>query len=176
MRWLFVVPIVVLGVVLAGLGFGLTRNPRTLPSALVGKPAPEFDLPPVLQDRARFKTGDLKGAPALVNVWASWCVPCRTEHPLLMQLARETTIFGINIRDKPDDARRFLTDLGNPYAGIGADQAGRTAIEWGVYGVPETFVTDAEGRVRYRHVGLLTDRVVDETIRPLLRQLKPKRD
>lgn len=172
MRWLYIVPIVVLVAVLAGLGFGLSRNPRTLPSVLVGKPVPEFDLPPVLLDRPGFKTSDLRKAPALVNVWASWCVPCRTEHPLLMRISGEATIYGINIKDKPEDAARFLIELGNPYTGIGADQSGRTAIDWGVYGVPETFVVDAKGRVRYRHVGPLTDRVVDDTIRPLLGRLK----
>lgn len=89
-----------------------------------------------------------------------------------MRLAQETRIYGINIKDKPSDARRFLDELGNPYTGVGADQSGRTAIDWGVYGVPETFVTDADGRIRFRHVGPLTGRVIDETIRPLLRKLR----
>lgn len=171
MRWMFVAPLCVLAIVLAGLGYGLTRNPRALPSVLVDKQAPTFELPPVVPDRPGFKTSDLKVSPALVNVWASWCVPCRAEHPLLMRLAQETRIYGINIKDKPSDAQRFLDELGNPYAGIGADQSGRTAIDWGVYGVPETFVTDADGRIRFRHVGPLTDRVIDEAIRPLLVKL-----
>lgn len=173
MRWIFLVPIVLLGVVLAGLGFGLSRSPDILPSALLDKPAPDFNLAPVLPDRPGFRTSDLRGMPAPVNVWASWCTPCRVEHPLLMKLTEEAVIFGINIRDQPEAAQRFLAELGNPYKGVGADPTGRTAIEWGVYGVPETFVIDAEGRIRYRHVGPLTDVVIADVIRPLLRRLQP---
>jgi len=150
---------------------GLTRDPGTLPSALLNKPAPEFALPPLNPDKPGLATADLKGAPVLVNVWASWCVPCRAEHPILIRLAREVPVLGFNYKDKTEDARRFLAELGDPYAKIGTDPTGRAAIDWGVYGVPETFVVDAEGRIRHRHVGPLTDRVVAETIRPLLKSL-----
>lgn len=171
MRWLFFVPLALFAVVAGYFAFGLTRDPSTLPSALIDKPAPDFALPPLLPDKPGLASADLKGAPALVNVWASWCVPCRAEHPVLMGLGREVPVFGINYKDKPEDARRFLTELGDPYRRIGADPSGRVAIDWGVYGVPETYLVDAGGRVRYRHVGPLTEKVVAETIRPMIRSM-----
>lgn len=171
MRWLFFAPLALFAVVAGYFAFGLTRDPSTLPSALIDKPAPDFALPPLLPDKPGLASADLKGAPALVNVWASWCVPCRAEHPVLMGLGREVPVFGINYKDKPEDARRFLTELGDPYRRIGADPSGRVAIDWGVYGVPETYLVDAGGRVRYRHVGPLTEKVVAETIRPMIRSM-----
>lgn len=171
MRWLFFVPLALFAVVAGYFAFGLTRDPSTLPSALIDKPAPDFALPPLLPDKPGLASADLKGAPALVNVWASWCVPCRAEHPVLMGLGREVPVFGINYKDKPEDARRFLAELGDPYRRIGADPSGRVAIDWGVYGVPETYLVDAGGRVRYRHVGPLTEKVVAETIRPMIRSM-----
>jgi len=109
----------------------------------------------------------------LVNVFASWCPPCHAEHPLLMQLAQEgVVIYGINVKDKPAAAKAFLDKLGNPYARIGADTTGRASIDWGVYGYPETFVVDKEGRVRYRHVGQITPQQLDTVIRPLLAKLQ----
>ena len=171
MRWVFLAPFALFAVVAGYFAVGLTRDPGTLPSALIDKPAPDFALPPLLADKPGLATADLKGAPVLVNVWASWCVPCRAEHPVLTRLSREVPIFGLNYKDKPDDARRFLVELGDPYRRIGADPSGRTAIDWGVYGVPETYVVDADGRIRHRHVGPLTERAVAETIRPLLKSL-----
>ncbi|MBM3533664.1 MAG: DsbE family thiol:disulfide interchange protein [Alphaproteobacteria bacterium] len=171
MRWLYLAPIAIFAVVAGYLAVGLTRNPGTLPSALLDKPVPEFALPPLVPEKTGLASADLKGAPVLVNVWASWCVPCRAEHPILIRLAREVPIFGFNYKDKPEDAKRFLAELGDPYAKIGTDPSGRVGIDWGVYGVPETFVVDAEGRIRHRHVGPLTDRAVAETIRPLLKSL-----
>ena len=171
MRWVFLAPLALFAVVAGYLAVGLTRDPGTLPSALLDKPAPAFALPPLLDGKPGLASSDLKGAPVLVNVWASWCVPCRAEHPVLTRLAREVPVFGLNYKDKADDARRFLVELGDPYQRIGTDLSGRTAIDWGVYGVPETFVVDAEGRIRHRHVGPLTDKVVTETIRPLLKSL-----
>ena len=171
MRWVFLAPLALFAVVAGYLAVGLTRDPGTLPSALLDKPAPAVALPPLLDGKPGLASSDLKGAPVLVNVWASWCVPCRAEHPVLTRLAREVPVFGLNYKDKADDARRFLVELGDPYQRIGTDLSGRTAIDWGVYGVPETFVVDAEGRIRHRHVGPLTDKVVTETIRPLLKSL-----
>ncbi|MCA1952205.1 MAG: DsbE family thiol:disulfide interchange protein [Hyphomicrobiales bacterium] len=142
-----------------------TGDPTKLPSALIGRPAPTFTLPPVeglVRDGRPvpgFGQADLAtGRPVLVNVFASWCAPCHQEHPLLMDLARDGrfTILGINQKDRPENARRFLGRLGNPYSAVGADGEGRVSIEWGVYGVPETFLVSGDGRILYKHVGPLT--------------------
>ena len=172
-RLLFLIPMLVFAGVGIGLAVGLTRDPSILPSALIGKPVPEFDLPPVDGlDRPGFASADLKGRPALVNVFASWCVPCRAEHPILMRLADQgVPIYGINYKDKPDQASAWLGELGNPFERIGADRSGRVAIDWGVYGVPETFVIDAEGRIRHKFVGPLMPQDVDRTLLPMLAEL-----
>lgn len=153
----YLLPALVFLVVATGLAIGLTRDPSTLPSALIDKPVPVFELPPleiVGKEASGFSSEDLKGKVQLVNVFASWCGPCRVEHPLLMKLAKDgVTIQGLNYKDKPADAANFLAQLGDPYEKIGADANGRTGIEWGVYGVPETFVIDAEGKIRHKHVG-----------------------
>ncbi len=148
------------------------RQASDLPSVLIDKPAPQFVLPPIAGPGKGFSRADLGGKVSLVNVWASWCPPCRIEHPVLMRLARQgVTIWGINYKDKPADAQAFLDELGDPFKSIGADRNGRTAIDWGVYGYPETFVVDAEGRVRYRHVGPIQARDLEEKILPLLEKL-----
>ena len=156
-RLVYLVPALLFALVAVWLLAGLDRDPRALPSQLIDKPAPAFDLPPLDAIAPGLKTADLQGEVSLVNVFASWCVPCRAEHPLLTRLAAEkgVVIHAINHKDKPADARRFLDQLGNPYKRIGVDADGRASIEWGVYGVPETFVVDRAGRVRYRHVGAL---------------------
>ena len=148
------------------------RDIAEVPSALIDSPVPAFTLPPVEGSaRPGFSNEEFGGRVTLVNVFASWCAPCRVEHPILMRLAREgIAIYGINYKDKPGDANRFLTGFGNPYSRIGADAAGRVAIEWGVYGVPETFVVDADKRIRYRHVGPIMTRDLERVIRPLLVQ------
>jgi cytochrome c biogenesis protein CcmG/thiol:disulfide interchange protein DsbE len=131
-------------------------NLEAVPSALVGKPAPEFDLPPLEGvSRPGLKGSDLKGTVTVVNVFASWCGPCRIEHPQLIALEKDGRIrlVGINYKDVPANAVRFLDELGNPYAAIGVDQSGRAAIDWGVYGVPETFIVDQNGIIRYKHIG-----------------------
>ena len=155
----------------------LTGEPSKVPSALIDKPVPEFSLPPVqgFEKAGGFATADLgNGEIALVNIFASWCGPCRVEHPLLMALAEAGTVplYGINYKDTPDDAERWLGRLGNPYTLMGADLNGRTGIEWGVYGVPETFVVDGSGRIRHRHVGVLSKYDLDETILPLIEDLR----
>jgi cytochrome c biogenesis protein CcmG/thiol:disulfide interchange protein DsbE len=143
-----------------------------LPSALIGKPAPMTSLPPIEGEGIGLSDAAWKGKVALVNVFASWCPPCRAEHPLLMRMAQDgIPIFGINYKDKPDAAKAFLAELGNPYAAIGADRTGRTAIEWGVYGYPETFVIDKAGIIRYRHVGPIMPHDLETRIRPLLKEL-----
>jgi cytochrome c biogenesis protein CcmG/thiol:disulfide interchange protein DsbE len=172
-RLLYLIPIVVFAAVGIGLAVGLTRDPGTLPSALLDRPVPQFELPG-LDGAEGFSDEDLQGRVALVNVFASWCVPCRIEHPVLMRLAAEgVPIFGINYKDPPDKAQAWLAELGDPFAMIGADRNGRVGIEWGVYGVPETFVIDAQGRIRHRHVGPIQARDLEQTLRPILAELQP---
>ena len=172
--FLFGIPLALFALVGVFLGIGLTRDPSTLPSALVGKPAPEFTLPPLDgRDGHGLSRADLTGQPMLVNVFASWCVPCRIEHPVVSRLAEEGVIVqGINYKDRPEDAKAWLAELGDPYRLIGADRSGRVGIDWGVYGVPETYVIDKDGHVAYRHVGPLQPQDIDRTIRPLLERLK----
>lgn len=149
-------------------------NSSVVPSALIGSPVPEFALSPVegltregapLPGLAR---ADLLGKVTLVNVWGSWCAPCRAEHPLLMDLAADGRfgVVGINYKDRPENARRFLGQLGNPFSAVGADPNGRTAIDWGVYGAPETFVVGADGTIRFKWVGQLTPEIVQTHLMP----------
>lgn len=147
------------------------RDASDIPSALIGEPAPETDLPPLDPEAlVGLNSGNFIGNVTLVNVWASWCAPCRQEHPLLMALARDSRIViaGFNYKDKPENARRFLGELGNPYKVIGVDPQGREAIDWGVYGVPETFLVDRQGIVRFKHVGPLTPEAITTDLLPVL--------
>jgi len=180
-RWGVVLPFVIF-VGLAGLFWYALRtgDPSRLPSAMIGKPVPQFTLPPLDglkgEDGAAvpgFSSADLAGGkPTLVNVFASWCVPCLEEHPTLLALAKEPgiRIYAINYKDDPDSARRFLGRYGDPFERVGIDSTGRTAIDFGVYGVPETYVITADGKIAYRHVGPLTERAIKEKILPLMRQ------
>ncbi len=156
------------------LGIGLTLDPREVPSPLIGKPVPEFSLPPVKGRTLGLSSTDLRGEVSLVNVFASWCLSCRDEHPLFMDLRKSgaVPIHGLNYKDQPDDAARWLAELGDPYTRTGADLNGRAAIDWGVYGVPETFVIDREGRIAYKHIGPVTPQVMAEKIIPLIEQLR----
>ncbi|SFJ28993.1 DsbE family thiol:disulfide interchange protein [Albimonas pacifica] len=164
--------------VFAGLGaafyWGLWNNDDRLPSPLVGKAIPAFELPPIEGRNDGLSSADLRSQVSIVNVWAFWCVPCRVEMPLLNKLARDSTvpIYGINYKDDADEALAFLDELGDPYTRIGADRSGRVAIDWGVYGLPETFVIDAEGRIAYKHVGPFDRRSLEEDILPVVRQLQ----
>lgn len=171
-RLLYLLPVVIFVVIGIGLAVGLTRDPSILPSALLNKAVPTFELPP-LEGRGGkgLASTDLEGGVSLVNVFASWCLPCRAEHPILMGLAEEgVTIYGINYKDPAEQAAGWLAELGDPYRQIGADRDGRVSIDWGVYGVPETFVIDAGGRILHKHVGPLRPEDVEETIRPLLEE------
>jgi cytochrome c biogenesis protein CcmG, thiol:disulfide interchange protein DsbE len=174
-RLLYLLPVLVFIGVGIGLALGLTRDPSVLPSALLDKSVPDFDLPPIDGSAGEgLSSRDLQagGGPVLVNVFASWCVPCRVEHPLMMALAeRGVTIYGINYKDPPEQAAAWLDELGNPFAKIGADRSGRVGIDWGVYGVPETYVVDGAGRIRHRFVGPLQPRDVDRILLPLLAEL-----
>ena len=145
-----------------------------VPSALIGSPVPEFELPPLENLAANgapvpgLARADLLGQVTLVNIWASWCVPCRAEHPVLTELARDSRfrVVGINYKDSPENARRFLGQLGNPFAAIGADLTGRSAIDWGVYGVPETFLIGADGTILYKVIGPLSPVIVATRLMP----------
>lgn len=146
---------------------GVSHDPSKVPSALIDRPAPEFALPALHEGGQGLTSADLKGGGVkLVNVFASWCAPCRIEHPHLMDMAKAhgVTVHGIAYKDKPEDSRRFLELLGDPYSRIGVDRDGRASIDWGVYGVPETYVVDAEGRIRYRHVGPIMPQDMDKML------------
>jgi cytochrome c biogenesis protein CcmG/thiol:disulfide interchange protein DsbE len=171
-RLLFILPGLVFLALAAAFYVGLDRDPNLVPSALIGKPVPQFALPALLDGGAGLKSADLKGRVVLVNVFASWCVPCRAEHPLLMRLAKEgIELDGIDYKDKPENATLWLDNLGDPYKRIGADLGGTAALDWGVYGVPETFVIDRTGTIRFKQVGPLSAAVINNTIMPLVRRL-----
>lgn len=173
-RWLLFIPL------LAFLGLGgvsyfvLGHDPHLVPSALIGRPIPQFNLPPVKGRSLGLSSADLAGHVSLVNVYASWCVACREEHPLLMQLHKSgiVPVNGLDYKDPPDDAVKWLDSMGDQYDRIGADINGRVAIDWGVYGVPETYVVDARGRIAYKQIGAVTREILDKTILPLVAKLR----
>jgi cytochrome c biogenesis protein CcmG/thiol:disulfide interchange protein DsbE len=171
---MYLLPAALFALLAIGFYGGLETDTTVLPSALIDQPAPDFSLPSLAGGGdTGFSSGDLTGKVSLVNVFASWCAPCRAEHPVLNALAKSkrVPIYGINYKDKPEAARAWLAELGDPYVGIGAD-SGRVGIEWGVYGVPETFVVDRQGRIRYKHVGPLTQADLDRKILPLIAKLE----
>ena len=144
-------------------------DPSLIPSALIGRPAPATVLPPLEGlDRPGIDAADFAGKVTLVNVWASWCVPCREEHPILEKLATDKRInlVGINYKDKPANALGFLGQMGNPYAAVGVDEKGRSSIDWGVYGVPETFLVGRDGKIRFKFVGPLSDESLEKVLMP----------
>jgi len=173
-RLLLLLPVILFSGLALALGYGLTRDPGELESVLIDKPVPEFSLPPVQGRELGLSSADLKGEVSLVNVWASWCVPCRREKPLFLRLKDEgvVPIHGLNYKDEPAEAARFLDTYGDAYTRTGADRDGRVAIDWGVYGLPETFVVDRYGRIAYRHVGELTPQALRQTILPIVRRLQ----
>jgi len=168
MKPIYFVPIMFFVVVAVALGVGLTLNPREIPSVLIGEPVPKFDMAPLYPGEPRFSDEVLRdGKTKLVNVFGSWCVPCRAEHPMLMQLQDEgIPIYAINQRDDPADADKFLKELGNPYTLIGRDPDMRVSIDWGVYGVPETFVVGGDGTILFKHIGPMTRESVRKDILP----------
>ncbi|MBX3646361.1 MAG: DsbE family thiol:disulfide interchange protein [Rhodocyclaceae bacterium] len=173
-RIIFVLPLILFGILSIFLGIGLTLNPREIPSPLVGKAVPTFNLPPVKGRTLGLTNSNLVGEVSLVNVFASWCVACREEHPIIVDLARRhvVPIHGLNYKDKPDDAARWLDEWGDPYTRTGADIDGRVGIDWGVYGVPETFVIDRDGRIAYKHIGPMTKEFVAEKLVPMIERLQ----
>lgn len=174
-RLLYFIPLAIMLGLGAFFAVGLTKDPQILPSALIDRPAPEFDLPSIEGYGAKpgFSTADLKGQVSVVNIFASWCVPCRAEHPNINRLAAMdlVPVYGLNYKDEPRAARGWLAELGDSYTAIGADVSGRTGIDWGVYGVPETFIIDQEGRVRFKKVGPIINDDLETEILPVIRQL-----
>ncbi|MBI3453910.1 MAG: DsbE family thiol:disulfide interchange protein [Rhodospirillales bacterium] len=174
-RLFFLLPLIAFVAVAGYFAVGLTRDPSKLPSVLIDRPIPEFKLPAVAGTNVPGLSSEtIRGRIALVNVFASWCVPCRIEHPILLRLASEkrVAIFGINYKDWHEDAAAWLGELGNPYEAIGYDDTGRVGIEWGVYGVPETFLIDRDGRIRFKHIGPITPQLLNETILPAIAALQ----
>ena len=173
-RLIYVLPLLAFAAVAAWFAVGLTHDPSRIPSALLDRPIPEFVLPPLAgMETPALTAATIKGHVALVNVFASWCVPCRSEHPILMRLGKEpgVALYGISYKDKAEDSAKFLRELGNPYAALGDDAEGRVGIDWGVYGVPETFVIDRDGRIRHKQVGPITPQDLQQVILPLIARL-----
>jgi cytochrome c biogenesis protein CcmG/thiol:disulfide interchange protein DsbE len=172
LRWS--IPLAIFVVLVAFLWVGLGRDPREVPSPLIGKPAPQFRLTKLHSADETLSTADLKGKVWLLNVWASWCVSCREEHPLLLQLAKANIVpvYGLDYKDEPGDGRRWLAQNGDPYTASVVDRDGRVGIDYGVYGVPETFLVDKAGVIRYKQIGPITAEALQRKILPLVRELQ----
>ena len=170
----FILPLVLFVVLVGFLWHGLSLNPREVPSPLIGKPAPGFELARLDQPAKALSEKDLRGQVWLLNVWASWCVSCMDEHPVLVQFSRQNVvpIYGLNYKDKRDAALAWLEQHGNPYTLSLSDPDGRVGIDYGVYGVPETYVIDKAGVIRYKRIGPVTQEVLAEKILPLVKQLQ----
>lgn len=169
----FLIPMAVFVVLVAFLAMGLTLNPRDVPSPLKDKPAPAFTLPQLAAADKSFSPADMKGKVWLLNVWASWCVSCRQEHPLLVAFAKEgkAPVVGLNYKDQPGDAKNWLAKFGDPYVVSAVDADGRVGIDYGVYGVPETYVIDKAGMIRMKHTGPITPESLKKQILPLVAEL-----
>jgi len=172
--WRWSIPLAIFAILVAFLWLGLWRDPRLVPSPLIGKPAPAFRLAQLHRPNETLQLDDLKGQVWLLNVWASWCVSCREEHPLLLQLAQAKALplYGLDYKDKPEAALAWLRQNGDPYTASIIDADGRVGIDYGVYGVPETFLIDKSGIIRYKQIGPLTAQALKDTILPLARKLQ----
>ena len=169
----FAIPLGLFVLLVAFLAMGLSRDPHEVPSPLINKPAPTFQLPQLHQPAKTFSAQEMRGKVWLLNVWASWCVSCREEHPLLMELARSglLPLYGLNYKDKREDALSWLNEFGDPYLLSAADIEGRVAIDYGVYGAPETYLIDREGVIRFKQVGPITTELLQQKILPLAKEL-----
>jgi len=172
----FLLPLAIFVALVGFLAVGLTLNPREVPSPLVGKPAPAFTLPQLHDQDKTFSPADMTGKVWLLNFWASWCGGCKDEHPVLMRMAKsgEVPIYGMDYKDQRDEAQTWLRRHGNPYPLTAVDESGRVGINYGVYGVPETYVIDKQGVIRYKQIGPLDDDVVAKRILPLVKELRNK--
>jgi cytochrome c biogenesis protein CcmG/thiol:disulfide interchange protein DsbE len=170
----FVIPLAIFVALLAFLFVGLRLNPREVPSPFIGKPAPAFELTELQEPDKRFARRDMDGKVWLLNVWASWCVACREEHPILVEFSKQKIlpVVGLNYKDKPEDAKAWLKQFGNPYTLSVVDQDGRVGIDYGVYGVPESFLIDRKGVIRYKQIGPITPEALEKKILPLARELE----
>ena len=170
----FLIPFGLFIVVVGFLAVGLTLNPRELPSPLVGKAAPEFSLPQLHDQGKTISSNDLKGKVWLLNFWASWCGGCKDEHPVLIHLAQSgvVPIYGMDYKDQRNEALAWLKEWGNPYQIVAVDELGRVGINYGVYGVPETYVIDKQGVIRYKQIGPLREDILEKKILPLVRELQ----
>mgnify|MGYP002639570374 CR=1 FL=1 len=169
----FILPLGIFGLLVVLLGLGLTMDPKKVPSPLIGKPAPAFNLPQLHNQQVSFAPENFKGKVWILNVWASWCVSCRAEHKVITKLAnmKLVDIVGLNYKDEPKDGQLWLQQFGNPYTLSALDYEGRAGIDWGVYGVPETFVIGKDGLIKYKHIGPVTDQALVEEILPVLKTL-----
>jgi cytochrome c biogenesis protein CcmG/thiol:disulfide interchange protein DsbE len=174
MRWRLFLPLALFAALAVVLWVGLGLKPREVPSPHIGKPAPAFTLPHLHDPGRAVSPADLKGRVWVLNVWASWCGPCRDEHPLLVDAARlqQIALVGLNYKDDPRSAQEWLLRLGDPYLATASDRDGRVGIDYGVYGVPETFVIDQTGIVRFKHIGPLTREVWERDVLPIVRRLQ----
>jgi len=172
----FILPFIVFMIMAAFLYVGLSLDPHEVPSPLVGKAAPAFTLPQLHEPSQQFSTQDMKGKVWLLNVWASWCTACRDEHPVLMGLSRQNIvpIYGMDYKDKREDGEAVLRESGNPYTLVVSDIEGRVGIDYGVYGVPETYVIDKQGVIQYKQIGPVTPQSLNEKILPLIKELQAK--
>jgi cytochrome c biogenesis protein CcmG/thiol:disulfide interchange protein DsbE len=170
----FLIPLALFLVIVVFLAIGLQLNPREVPSPLIDKPAPAFQLARLDRPQETVRAEDLRGKVWLLNVWASWCVACLQEHPVLVEFSRQgvVPIYGLNYKDRPDAAQAWLAKHGNPYTLSIVDGDGRVGIDYGVYGVPETFLIDQQGVIRFKQIGPVTPEVIDRKILPLLKQLQ----
>ena len=168
------IPLAFFSAIVIGLAIGLTLQPQNIPSALIGSEIPKFSLGPVQKNNLGLKTEDFIGKISVVNIFASWCLPCRVEHPLWMEVSKNEnfSLFGINYKDTPINASDWLNEFGNPYSRTGADLNGRVSVEWGVYGVPETFIVDRNGKIQFKHVGPIDRFVLENEILPKIMELK----
>ena len=174
MKAKFLIPLVIFVVLVVFLAIGLNRDPHEVPSPLINKPAPAFDIAQLEQANKTFSPASMRGQVWILNVWASWCVACREEHPVLVELAKSqiAPVIGLDYKDKRDDALAMLSRQGNPYTLSAFDGNGRVGIDYGVYGVPETYIIDKAGVIRFKHIGPITTELLNQTIYPLVIELK----
>ena len=174
MKARFLIPLALFFVLVGFLAVGLQRDPREIPSPLIEKPAPAFKVQQLVLADKNFSPADMQGKVWMLNVWASWCVACKVEHPVLMQLKKMDVVpvIGLDYKDKRPDALKFLAQNGDPYDLSAMDVDGRVGIDWGVYGVPETFVVDQKGIIRYKHIGPISPEALQKTILPIIDKLK----
>lgn len=174
MKAKFLIPLVLFVVLVVFLAIGLNRDPHEVPSPLINKPAPAFDIAQLEEANKTFSPASMKGQVWILNVWASWCVACREEHPVLVELAKSqiAPVIGLDYKDKRDDALAMLSRQGNPYTLSAFDGNGRVGIDYGVYGVPETYIIDKAGVIRFKHIGPITTELLNQNIFPLVSELK----